>query len=370
MQETYPYITEYSITPVNTRLGDEPVRLYFISCNATVAGTYGCLYFNIYKETDIFSVDNIEAAVKAYFAELERIKSAADSAAAIKESVMFGTDMLVSESIADALGLNSSFVIKDDDVITDIGDMSHDELYSKDISHFARVNAARAAGSSNVYTKDKLDAFRTTFFSIIKKCAEDKVTDDTVTGKLYNAVTDYYAAGGADAASALIDLVMSSSYSYDSATASTTCGCNSASSYSISEPCASKYASAMAAWAETMLSDITYFYNKFFYIEKQSETSEGGICYEPDTDLIDAVITLIDEFTTAGYDLSFSDEAKFNICACNSAVSSSESCCNYNVLSNYKKLLYYIRENNVSGNEGKIKSYGAAMGALVVKMMF
>lgn len=369
MQETYPYITEYGITPVNMRLGDEPARLYFISCNVTAAGADGYLYFNIYKETDIFSVDNIEGSVKAYFAEWERINSAADSAAAIKESAMFGTDMLVSESIANALGLNSSFVIKDDDVITDISDMSHDELYSKDISHFARVNAARAAGSSNLYAKDKLDAFRTTFFSIIKKCAEYKVTSDTVTGKLYNAVTDYYAAGGADAASALIDLVMSSSYSYDSAVASTTCGCNSASSYSVSEPCASKYASAMAVWTETMLSDITYFYNKFFYIEKQSETTEG-ICYEPDTDLIDAVITLIDEFTAAGYDLSFSDDAKFNICACNSAVSSSESDCNYNVLSNYKKLLYYIRENNVSGNEGKIKSYGAAMGALVVKMVF
>lgn len=372
MQDTYPYITEYGITPVNILIGADTVRLYFIACAVTANGADGYVYFNIYKETDIFNKDNIEPAVKAYFTEWERIIASGDQAAAIKESAIFGADMLVSESIADAIGLNSSFVIKDADTVTNINDMSYDEVYSKDIKHFALVNAFRyaAASSDNVHTKAELDAFRSTFFYIIKQHSYEKVTDDTVTGKLYNAVINYYAGGGADVASGLIDLVLSSSYSYDASSSASSCGCNSSSSsYSVNEPCATKYNTAMETWVKTMLADIIYFYNKFFYTEKQSETTQA-VCYEPDADLIDALVKLIDEFTAAGYDLSFNTTSKFNICACNSSTASSASDCNYNTLSDYKKLLSYIKENNVSGNENKIKAYGASMGAVVVKMMF
>lgn len=375
MQDTYPYMTEYGIAPVNTAVGDETPRLYFISAPLACAGATGHVFYNIYKETETFKKNDVESAVKTYFAEYARITKAPDIAAALKESALLGAGMLVSQGIGEALSLGAGDIISDADVVTDISDMTHDELYSKDIRHFARVNAARLAAlpAGGAYSKDELDAFCSTFFNIIKQYKGTKVTDYTVTGKIYNAVIDYYAAGGSDNASSLIDLVLSSPYSYaQGASSSSTCGCSSSSgsSYSVDEPCGVKYDNAMRAWLRQMTGDIDYFYNKFFYIETTSETGDG-VCYEPDTDLIDALVALIDEFAALGYDLSFGDEkSKFNICRCSDSSSSYASGCNYKTLENYKKLLGYIKDNDVPGNEAKITAYGTAMGEILYKMMF
>ena len=171
-----------------------------------------------------------------------------------------------------------------------------------------------------------------------------------------------------------MDLILTSSYSYTpSDTITLSCNCSSSTSnVSITDSCTSKYDTAMQTWLYQMMQDISYFYYKFFYIERIDETT-GKICYDPDTDLIDALIELINEFETAGYDLSFtSDTSKFNVCNCSKTNSnnSNVSNCNYTVLDNFKTLLLYIKENNTEGNENKIKAYGSAFAAIIYKMYF
>lgn len=406
MQDTYPYITDYCIVPITVlydkNSGDsestavqQEITLYYISVpllyiykdeeTNEIEHIKGHLYFNLSETTDIFSIDKYKEAVKEYFATYETILYSDNIVKAIAECpLLISGDMYVSENIYNVLtesGVNIANIvsIEDNDIITDISELTNDELYNKDILHFIYINKARIASipeTSNTYTDDELNAFASTFFNIIKQHSEGKYTGtDTVTGKIYSSVIDYYINNKVDATVSLLDLILGSSYSYYNTTVATTssCGCSSSASDTTSprSSCLAQYQTAMNTWTVQMMSDITSFYNKYFYKEATDEET-GEICYEPDTDLIDALVLLIDEFKTLGYDLSFStDTTRFNACNCKSKnTNSTASDCNYVVLDNFKSLLLYIKNNEVEGNENKIKSYGAAFGTLVDKMYF
>lgn len=383
IQDAYPYFTNYSIVPVSTEYvnGDaaEKIDLHFIRLplNATDSDggvVYGNVYFKLYKESDI----------KAYFDEYASLCASEDVAASLNvSSLLNGNDMFVSYNIYEVISeVNESgetgdavVYIKDEDVITEIPSLTQDELYNKDIKHWTAVNAAKIANikKAGIYTEEELDGFASTFFNIIKKYGDGKDTGlDTVTGKIYSSVINYYINSKSDGAVNLLDLILSSAFSYTpQSTAASSCSCSaSVSAASIDGSCVTKYQAAMDTWLSQMMQDIEYFYNKYFYTEYTDEET-GEICYKPDTGLIDALATLIDEFEAAGYDLSFaSDTSKFNVCNCGKKTDPAASDCNYAVLDNFKTLLSYIRENETEGNENKIRVYGKAAAALLPKMYF
>lgn len=381
-QDAYPYCTNYSIVPVTTEYsnGDvtETVDLYFLKLPLNAVSkdggiVYGSVYFKLYKESD----------VKAYFSEYASLCASDDVAASLNvSSLLNGNDMFVSYNIYEVIsevnesgGTYDVVYIKDEDVISEIPRLTHDELYNKDIRHWTAANSAKTAGirGQGVYTDEELDDFASTFFNIIKQYSDGKDTGaDTVTGKIYSSVINYYINGKSDEAVSLLDLILSSSFSYTpQSTVSSSCSCSSgASAESVDSSCASKYQDAMDTWLSQMMQDISYFYNKYFYVEYTDEET-GGTCYKPDTGLVDALATLIDEFESAGYDLSFTaGTAKFNVCNCGKNTGSAASDCNYAALDNFKSLLSYIKENEVEGNENKIRLYGKAMAALLPKMYF
>lgn len=381
-QDAYPHCANYSIVPVTTEYanGDvtETVDLYFLKLPLNVEDKdsniiYGSVYFKLYKESDI----------KAYFTEYASLCASDDVAASLNvSSLLNGNDMFVSYNIYEVIsGVNESgrtydvVYIKDEDVITEIPSLTYDELYNKDIRHWTAANSAKTAAvrGQGVYANEELDDFASTFFNIIKQYSGGKDTGlDTVTGKIYSSAISYYINGKSDEAVSLLDLILSSSFSYTpQSTVSSSCSCSSAAAAeSIDGSCAAKYQDAMDTWLTQMMQDIAYFYNKYFYVEYTDEET-GGTCYKPDTDLVDALVTLIDEFEAALYDLSFTaDKAKFNVCNCGKNTDTFASECNYAVLDNFKTLLSYIKENEVEGNENKIRLYGKAMATLLPKMYF
>lgn len=379
IQDTYPYCTDYNIVLAATEYVNEnaaeTIDLYFLKLPLNVADkdgniVYGNVYFKLYKESDI----------KTYFDEYAALCAADDVAASLNVSALLnGIDMFVSYNIYEIISeVNETYdiiYIKDENIISEISQLTYDELYNKDIKHWTAVNNAKIAGIKDVgiYTEAELNDFTSTFFNIIKQHSDGKDTGlDTITGKIYNSNINYYINKKSDDTVNLLDLILSSSFSYTGqSTITSSCSCSSSqTSASIGDSCSTKYQNAMDTWLSQMMQDITYFYNKYFYIEYTDETS-GEICYKPDSDLIDAIVTLIDEFESAGYDLSFTaDTSKFNVCNCEKKTNTDASDCNYTVLDNFKTLLYYIKENNVEGNENKIKLYGKAISALLPKMYF
>ena len=259
IQDTYPYFTNYSIVPVTTEYvnGNDTgtIDLYFIKLPLNAEDKdgniiYGNVYFKLHKENDI----------KAYFDEYSSLCASEDVAASLNVSSMLnGSDMFVSYNIYEVISeVNESgeiydvIYIKDEDVISGISSLTRDELYNKDIKHWAAVNTAKIAAikAAGVYTGAELDGFASTFFNIIKQYSDGKDTGlDTVTGKIYNSVINYYINNKSDEAVNLLDLMLSSSFSYTpQSTVSSSCSCSWVTSdASVDSSCVSKYQSAMDA---------------------------------------------------------------------------------------------------------------------------
>lgn len=388
LQDKYPYWTGYSIAKINIDYSEvipnTIVPLYFIQCPVGIMENGGMiidgfLYFSL-MDPDNTDWDSL---IKSYFTEYSDIliTYGCDIGRIKSSKLLDGTHMFMSENLynlIDKLEADDAWYFPDKDVVSDITELSHDEVFNRDLFHFIYINEAIASEvlsrESNIYTDAELSSFASTFFNIIKKRSSNNDTStDTVTDKIYSAVIDYYIKYKADEAITLMDLILSSSYSYTpSNTVTSSCGCSSSTaSSSLTDSCAYKYDSAMQTWLLQMMQDITYFYNKYFYTETKDEET-GKTCYKPNTDLIDALTELIDEFKAAGYDLSFStDTDKFTVCNCKSnSSSSSDTDCNYSVLDNFKTLLLYIKDNNTEGNENKMRAYGAAFAGILYKMYF
>lgn len=262
-----------------------------------------------------------------------------------------------------------------------------EELTNIDILHWAKISTtnykkATTTSAPTEYSKDELNSFAKTFFDVIMKYSTGKeISNDsnlTKQDKIYKSVMNYYRSYKADDVVTGIDLILSSSYTYNSSnntltsSSSSSCGCNSGTSTAtLSESCGTKYTTAMKTWLGSMLSDINNYYNKYFYnLVTDEETGEQ--CYEVDTELIEALVTLMDEFKEAGYSLDFSSSnSKFNTCNCKSnSNNSTESDCNYKIFDNFKKVLLYIKNDEVTANTNKIKLYGSAFATLLDKMYF
>ena len=270
------------------------------------------------------------------------------------------------------------YYIKDDNIILDPERLSDDELYNRDPIHFYKLNNYNSIIETNYFSEDELYNFGSTFFSQILEQTTFDYTDPVKMASnkyndLYYKVIKYYINNKSDSVSAALKTILSGNVVTGSSTSSSSgsCGCASSGTASVDLPesCADKYTAAMKAWLSTMMSDIDNFYNVWFYTE--SVDDKGKTCYKVNTDLVNILIKLIDEFTELGIDLSFSTANNFHNCNCqDNAARSYVSDCNYKTINNFMEVLNLFLEDSVQANQNKIKTYGKAFGELLYRLYF
>lgn len=403
MQETFPHTINYNIVPMNTKYKLEStsedilendkyiyILLYaiefpFVNLNV---GINSFIYCSLNDDT------NIKDNIKTYIQILEQLESCTTTDdinniindSKLNEHVLFGNDIWLLNDVNNILhNADTSKFIESNILIKDIAKLSNDELYNKNIMHFAHLNKyiinKLNDGKDNIYSDDELASFTSTFFNIILKSYKDNNGDNDTSEKtqldnIYNKVMNYYILSKNDTTSSDIDLILSSSYSsirqdWDTDNVTSSCGCNatSISNNLNTTSCFNIYKQAMLAWLQQMMSDIENFYYKYFNIK--SVTDDGKECYNINNDLIDDLLELIKEFKNAGYDLSFStDTNKFRNCNCETNNSSKTSECNYKTIEDFEKVLYIIKEDKIDENYNKIKLTGKDFATLLDKLYF
>lgn len=403
MQETFPHTINYNIVPMNTKYKLEStsedilendkyidILLYaiefpFVNLNV---GINSFIYCSLNDDT------NIKDNIKTYIQILEQLESCTTTDdinniindSKLNEHVLFGNDIWLLNDVNNILhNADTSKFINSNILIKDIAKLSNDELYNKNIMHFAHLNKyiinKLNDGKDNIYSDDELASFTSTFFNIILKSYKDNNGDNDASEKMqldniYNKVMNYYILSKNDTTSSDIDLILSSSYSsirqdWDTDNVTSSCGCNatSISNNLNTTSCFNIYKQAMLAWLQQMMSDIENFYYKYFTIK--SVTDDGKECYNINNDLIDDLLELIKEFKNVGYDLSFStDTNKFRNCNCETNNSSVTNDCNYKTIEDFEKVLYIIKEDKIDENYNKIKLTGRNFAILLDKLYF
>lgn len=383
MYSEFPYTTDFSILKVqNQDTG---------SCKYVVELPFDryCIYLYINKE--ILTALNI--TFNEYFKKavmlIGEIKADTSST---KETILNNSvGLTASEHYAWSENLFNDFgrkliydevyykyYIKDDNIITDPERLSDDELYNRDLTHFYKLNNYNSIIETNYFSEDELYNFGSTFFSQVLEQTTFDYTDPVKMASnkyndLYYKVIKYYINNKSDSVHGALKTILSGKIEPGSSTSSSSgsCGCVSsdAASVDLSESCADKYTAAMKAWLSAMMSDIDNFYNVWFYVE--SVDDKGKICYKVNTDLVNILITLIDEFTELGLDLSFSAANNFHNCNCrDNTARSTASDCNYKTINNFREVLNIFLEDSVQANQNKIKTYGNAFGELLYGLYF
>jgi hypothetical protein len=208
------------------------------------------------------------------------------------------------------------------------------------------------------YTEDELRDLCHTFFVVLDDGAE--VSDDDMlktNNIIYKAIVKYYLNYQNDEALSNIALILNSNVS---STTTTTCGCQTLSNTpSIETSCYDRYKMAMAQWLVTMLSDVNFYIDWMYY-----KDAEGN--YYPNSGLITELITLLENFETADYDISFTKKSIYNQ-ACDYADNTTNKE-NHQIIKNYIQLLNWVLNNCIENNANKIKVLGEKFGELLPKL--
>jgi len=241
----------------------------------------------------------------------------------------------------------------------------------------------------NVFTEEELLALNSTFMQTIQRYST--FNDYNLgTNAIYKAVIDFYANGQYDAATILMNTIFNGNISTTTVTSTCGCGTQSTCATSLSSSstgintgteiipidtasCIDKYKAAMYQWLIQMLSD-TSFYCCWMFTENE-ELDESN----PNTLLIDMLIQLLEEFLELGIDLSNLGNVSTTACNCghtnkyngyknnlndcsdllnNNINDSLNNCSNYGIITNYIKVLKWVRNNEIEENKNKIYIYG------------
>lgn len=208
------------------------------------------------------------------------------------------------------------------------------------------------------YTEDELRDLCHTFFVVLDDGAE--VSDDDMlktNNIIYKAIVKYYLNYQNDEALSNIALILNSNVS---STTTTTCGCQTSSNAtSIETSCYDKYKTAMAQWLITMLGDVNFYIDWMYY-----KDAEGN--YYPNSGLITELITLLENFETADYDISFTTKSIYNqACDYGDNTANKE---NHQIIKNYIQLLNWVLNGCIENNANKIKVLGEKFGELLPKL--
>lgn len=255
-------------------------------------------------------------------------------------------------------------ITENSDSFTYLGNIKNKDI--DNIEYFLNRNKIM----SLTYDEGDLNNFLITFFTEIYDLKQEQ-NSTTLQNSIYSAVINYFKNNKSDCASTLINLLLTSSDSsddcgcnqYNYLNTKSTCGCSSTSSTSTStSDCSSLYSEKMTSLLSTMLSDLS-FYCDWFMIN-----NNGTLI--PNKNLIDSLITLINDFETLGYSLNFSDNTDECGCIKIDANSSEASACNYKILDNYKQVLEWINSGEILENKNKIYVYGSQFASILPNMIF
>lgn len=284
----------------------------------------------------------------------------------------YGKDLLDAEQITDY----EKYYISDSDLISDLTEMTDDEIFNRNPKHFFNLNNYNKKIDGNIFSKDELYDFASTFFQQIFNLTSFDYQDPIVLssnkyGALYYSVMTYFLGGKSDVVSKNLSLILSSTTNLNSTkSSSSSCGCSStgSSQTSLTASCTDQYYSAMEEWLMTMMGDLTNYYETWFYSKTVDE--EGNTCVTPNTDLINQLIELINEFVDLGLDLSFTSTGTYHHCNCSEQNSSSASDCNYKTIDNFVQILKWMLDDDTTSHKNTIKSYGKDFGKLLKKLYF
>lgn len=239
----------------------------------------------------------------------------------------------------------------------------------RNLDYFLKRNALL----DNEFTEDELKNFYANFCKIILD--NTQISADSMlntNNQIYDLVLKYFANYQSDAASVAINLLLNSLYSTPNGNTAS-CGCQQTGycgtnyngqdgiNYQTST-CYELYKNAMSVYIKSMLGD-TQFYKDWFTI-----AMPDGSIISNDT-MIELLKTFINEFMGLGYNINFNAPTLEN-CGCPSISSTTNSACNYNILTNYIQVLDWVQSNSIDANKNKIKIYGQAFGEILPKLIF
>lgn len=205
------------------------------------------------------------------------------------------------------------------------------------------------------FSKEELDNFYLTFCNFIKTNTElDIYTENNY---IYLNVLNYFANGSSDSAQTGIYTILGSVYGTISSNSYSSCGCNNGTSTSNDRTCLDLYKTAMLEYLKKMLGDVKFYEDWFF----MKNGDDANIL------LVDGLLSMIDGFLSLEYSLNF-DKSIMSKCNCEAIESMNN--CNKETILNYKKVLNWIRNNEIEENTNKIKVYGEAFGELLPNLQF
>ena len=239
---------------------------------------------------------------------------------------------------------------------------SFEKINSNKYEYYALINDLIETGIK----EDMILNFYQTFMKIINTYAEVQNQEDIKT-QIYQKVIEYYANGQTDNVIRGLSLILqSSSYNYTDTGAYINCGCNStintsgivsqtATDLTTSVDCVTAYKQSMYLYLVQMLGDID-FYNNFMFVDD-----------DPNEDLIDYLLTLIDSLLDMNLNLNFGKITN-NHCLCSELEEKNTN--NYNILENYKKVLNWVKNCEIEENTNKIKIYGKQFAEILTYLQF
>jgi hypothetical protein len=387
MYLTFPYTLNFSIrkTVSNAKyvleLGFESFQekdnnfFIYIYIEKEKIASIGCS-FEEYIKKAVNLVELIEADTSASKTSIYKNDS----------GLVCGTDYTWSEDLFNVYGKTlldddliidyEKYYISDSNLISDPSELTEEEIFNRNLKHFFNLNNYNKKIESNIFSKDELYNFASTFFEQIFNLTsfdyQDPVTlSSNKYGALYYSVMNYFLEEKSDVTSKNLSLILSTTATLSSASSSvSSCGCSSTSSSSdsLTTSCSDQYSSAMEEWVTTMMGDLTNYYEIWFYNESVDE--KGNTCITPNADLINQLIELINEFVELGLDLSFTSAGNYHHCNCSTENSSSASACNYKTMDNFIQVLKWILDDDTVSHSNTIKSYGKDFGKLLKKLYF
>jgi len=334
----------------------------------------------IIRLTDLFNTNGIEF--------LDFINSFNESED-IKEFLTIGTETflpidnyLIPKSTAD------KYEIENEDIIVPNvykEDLTINEYWNVETESNTFYYIMKNKMNDYIFSEDELNALNSTFMKTIIKWS---TFDDYSYGKnsVYKAVIDFYANGGYDSATILMNTVfnteINTTLSYEDCGCGTQNTCTNTTSNGLTSSintgtttisldtatCLDKYKAAMYQWLQQMLSD-TDFYCCWMmtYMEDTKEDIPNDV-------LIDLLISLLKEFLSLGYDLSNLGNTSNSTCGCGHKGKGNiytgdcpdilnndnlnNQCSNYNIILNYIKVLEWVKNNEIEENKNKIYVYG------------
>lgn len=334
----------------------------------------------IIKLTDIFLTDGNE---------FNEFIDSLNNAENIKEFLITGTEnFLPVENYLIPIQTANKYEIEDFDGIVnnvfndDLSINSYWNLVDSGVVYYTNKNKS----IEHIFSEDELNFLNSTFMNLIKDMSEFKQYSFDK-NSVYKAVIDYYANGGYDSATILMNTIFNTEIKTTTSNI-TGCGCGNQSNcvnttsngttqaintgttlVSLDNAtCLEKYQAAMYQWLIDMLSNPDFYCCWMFM---QLNNSEDII---PNDALLDMLISLLKEFLKLGYDLSnLKSNTNGGTCNCGhnkiygdtntgdciDLLNNTElQCSNYSIILNYIKVLEWVKNNEIDENKNKIYIYG------------